>query len=339
VNLGRGARPARSPAYNPDNSSRQDQERNVMTVGTAAHTYQWIDQWARIPDTPSGRANGRTHGVAVSKTGNVIVFHQADPAVLIFDADGNLQHAWGHRFDGAHGLTLVEENGAEYLWLTDQNSGEVVKTTLDGKTVLNLTPPELPAYQDGRFSPTWVAVNEQRHGGNGDVFVTDGYGQNYIHRYDKIGNCLGSFNGEQGKAGAFSCPHGIWIDTRKDEPELYIADRGSKRVQVYDVQGKFKRVFGSDFLTSPCGFITHGQNLIIPELRARVTILDADDKLVTYVGDNERVCDLEGWPNHKPELIEPGKFNSPHGIAADKQGNLYVVEWIIGGRITKLARQ
>ena len=194
-----------------------------MRIGKNEHTYEWIDNWARIPDTLTGRENGRTHGVVVSDTGNVLVFHQANPAVLTFSPAGELINAWGDRFLGAHGMTLVKEGATEYLWLTDQSTCEVVKTTLDGKTVMNLGRPALPTYEKAKYAPTWVAVNEERFRGNGDIWVTDGYGSNYVHRYDKVGRYLNSINGEEGETGAFSCPHGIWMDTRKKEPELYLS--------------------------------------------------------------------------------------------------------------------
>lgn len=309
-----------------------------MRISSGERTYEWIEKWARTPDNESSQANGRTHGVVVAEGGQVVVFHQANPAVLVFDSDGTLQSAWGDRFAGAHGMTLVRDGDTEYLWLTDQTSGEVVKTTLDGQTVMNIQPPDLPAYQGGNYAPTWVAVNQEGNGGNGDIWVADGYGQSLIHRYDRTGRYLATISGEEGQAGAFNCPHGIWVDTRKAAPELYIADRGNRRVQVYDLDGQFKRAFGSDILTSPCGFVTHGDDLLIPELFARLTILDGADELVGYFGANEEVVGMAGWPNHPAEMIVPGKFNSPHGMAADPAGNLYVVEWIVGGRITKLAR-
>lgn len=309
-----------------------------MRIGTGACTYEWVDNWARIPDTESGRRNGRTHGVAVSRSGRVLVFHQASPAVVTYGQDGHCLGGWGDRFPGAHGMALVEEDGQEYLWLTDQNTAEVVKTTLDGRTVLALERPGLEAYRQGKYSPTWVAVNQERHGGNGDVWVADGYGRNYVHRYDRQGNYLASIDGGEGKAGPFACPHGIWIDTRGPEPELYIADRSNRRVQVYDAEGRFKRAFGQELFTSPCGFATWGEFLLVPELRARLAVLDGDDRLVGYLGENEAVCDLAGWPNHPPEQLTPGRFNSPHGMAAGAAGDLYVVEWIVGGRITRLAR-
>ncbi|MBI4429419.1 MAG: hypothetical protein HY562_09910 [Ignavibacteriales bacterium] len=309
-----------------------------MRIGAGAHTYKWIDDWAKIPDTPSGRENGRTHGVVVTQSGNVIVYHQANPAVLIYDAKGKLFNTWGDRFPGAHGMTLVVENGKEFLWITNERSAEVVKTSLEGETLLNLQQPDLPAYSKGKYSPTWVAVCEERYGGNGDVWVADGYGMSYVHRFDKTGNYLASINGSEGKAGPFNCPHGIWMDARSSEPQLYIADRGNKRFQVYDPEGKFKRSFGSDFLTSPCMCIAFQGELFVPELTAKLTVLDANDRLICRIGNNEAVCNIEGWPNHPKTLIKPGKFNSPHSIAIDASGNLYVVEWIIGGRVTKLEK-
>src|SRR5690606_10100114 len=112
-----------------------------MIIGEKNFQYKWIENWAKIPDTQSGRENGRTHGVVVLKNGNVVVFNQADPAILIFNKDGKLISSWGYRFGGAHGLTVTEENGEEFLWLTDQYSGEVIKTTINGEIKLSINKP------------------------------------------------------------------------------------------------------------------------------------------------------------------------------------------------------
>lgn len=308
-------------------------------LGQGKFSYLWIDNWATIPDTESGRVDGRTHGIALSECGNVIVLHQADPAVVIYDNYGNLLDAWGDRFPGAHGLTIVKEGTEEFLWIADSTTGEVVKTTLDGKTVLNIAPPQIPAHCEQDFKPTNVAVDEERFGGRGDIWIADGYGSNHVYRYDKHGNYLHSIDGTEGTAGPFSCPHSVWIDIRKIDPELYVADRGNQRVQVYDLEGNFKRTFGSDFLTSPCAFASFDQYLIIPELKAKVTILDAQDRLVCALGDNEPVCELNDWPNLPHSLTMPGRFNSPHDAVADAHGNIYVAEWLISGRITKLVKR
>ena len=218
------------------------------TIETPFGNYRWIENWITIPDSPLGRTNGRTHGVAVLKSGEIVVFHQADPAVLFYSPAGELLRSWGC-FPGAHGLTLVEENGAEYLWLTDEVTKDVVKMSLDGVVVSRLAQPLHSAYEKGSFIPTWVAVAEDRFGGSGDIWVADGYGCSLVHRFDRKGNLIGSLDGTEG-GGRFNCPHGLALDTRRAEPEFYIADRGNKRFQVYGIDGVHRRTFGEDFLNS-----------------------------------------------------------------------------------------
>ena len=324
-----------------------------MRTGAGSGAYEWIDGWATVPNGEAAAAGWAHPGMVVARNGEVLTCHSGLPTVLAFDREGRHLRSWDLDVADSHGMTLVEGNGTELLWIADngskraaglgyeyaagseQVSGQVLKTTLDGHTVTTLTLPELRVYRGSRCSPTSVAVDEERFGGSGDVWVADGYGQSYVHRYDKTGAYIGSINGEEGSAGRFNCPHGIFIDRRRGEPELYVADRANARVQVYALDGTFKRVFGSEFLTTPSAFVTHGDQMIIAELR-----------MVCYLGANQSVCDVDGWPNNRDSqgkliptpLLEPGKFNSPHGMAVDADGNLYVAEWLIGGRLTKLAK-
>ena len=327
-----------------------------MRIGKGDNSYQWIDNWAKSPKS-DGWAH---HGVAITEAGHIIACHQEKATIQTFDSNGNLLSSWESGLTEAHGITIVKEGATEYLWIADtgrkrlaslsyeqyEDSPQVVKFTLDGQRVMNIRQPDLPIYDSNNYSPTWVAVNEERNGGNGDIWVADGYGASCIHRYDKLGKYISTINGEEGDAGLFKCPHSIFVDTRKSNTELYIADRTNGRVQVYDVEGNFKRVFGSDFFTSPSGFAIHGNLMIVAELKARLVILNIDDEPVEYLGSNIEVAEVEGWPNNVNEkgepvptaFLRPGKFNSPHGLAVDKDKNLYVAEWLIGGRFTKLKK-
>ena len=306
-----------------------------MILKTALGNYRWIENWITIPDSPQGKINGRTHGIAVLKSGEVVVFHQADPAVLFYSPEGRLLRSWGN-FPGAHGLTVTEENGVEFLWLADETLRQVVKCTLDGAIILSLPRPAHPAYENGGYIPTWVAVAEERRGGNGHIWLADGYGSSLVHRFDSRGKHLGTLDGTEG-AGRFNCPHGLALDTRHAQPEFYIADRGNRRFQVYAPDGRYLRTFGSDFLNSPDISVCMGSHLLVPELIAGITLLDQDDHPVTTLGFQPQADKNEGWPNSRMWIVE-GRFNSPHSAAADAQGNIYVVEWITGGRVTKLER-
>ena len=316
-----------------------------MRVGRGHMVYDWIEKWGKIPDSQSARDGWAHHGIVVSESGKIVSFHQADPTVLIFDEEGDLEDSWTATVQNAHGMEIVKEHGAEYLFLADNNTGNVVKTTLSGEVVLNIERPDIRVYAEGgKYATTDVAVNQERHGGNGDIYVADGYGSSYVHRYDKSGEYIDSINGEEGEAGRFATPHGVWVDTRKEEKELYVADRSNGRIQVYDLEGNYKRVLGrapgADWLHSPSSFAQTGDLMVVAELRgSRITVLDLNDELVCYLGENTGAFKLNpGWPNVPHETLIPGKCSSPHGIAADPDGNIYSAEWLIGGRINKLAK-
>ena len=315
----------------------------------ATRNYSWTDHWAHIPDTPSGRANGRTHGVCVTSTGTVVVFHQAQNGLLTFDPDGRLISAvGGDRWVGAHGLTKIAEDGEERLWLVDQTSAEVAKARLNGEVLLTLPRPDHADYhgpQAKKYVPTWAARNPA----SGEIWVADGYGAWLVHRYSAGGEYQSTIDGTEG-AGRFREPHGINFVTGPTGPELFITDRANHRIVVYDGAGKFLR--SSLTAHSPCGFDFLDGLVVVPELFTGIKLLDQQSLTrVAEIGQNPEVAPRPdggwwppvspaGWPNLAGTgLVKPGIFNSPHGACFAANGDIYVVEWIIGGRITRLRRE
>jgi sugar lactone lactonase YvrE len=265
----------------------------------------------------------------------VYVFHNGKPSVIKFDRDGNYLASWGDDFENAHGFYMHRENGTEYLYVTDTKRGLMTKYTTDGEALLTLGVPDLPDVYDAerKYCPTDVCVAP-----GGDIYIADGYGQSWIHQYNAKGGYIRSWGGKGAEPGRLNCPHGISVNLRGPEPELYVADRANSRIQVFTMDGQHKR-FIVDDMDRPCSFYFDGKEMFFPDLHSRVTIFDGDDRLITHLGEDQQAYKQEGWPNLPAEYFRPNKFSSPHGVCVDSQHNVYVVEWTRHGRITKLIRK
>jgi len=301
-------------------------------LGSGSHTYELVPGWGQLPD---GVRYGYTHGVVMDSQQRVIVHNQSKDSVIIFDRDGKFVKSWGPEFQkGAHGLTLNREGSTDYLYLADYARHIVVKATVDGEVIWTLRyPQEANVYQsEDQYKPTNVAVAP-----NGDFYVADGYGLSWVHQYDSKARYIRSWGGKGKEAGQLDCPHGIWVDTRGPSPIVTVADRSNQRLQTFTLDGKHI-AFVTDELRRPCHFDQYRGELYIPDLWGRVTIFDKDNRLITHLGDNPGVWEVKGYPNLPQEQRVPGKFISPHAACVDSDGNIYVVEWISDGRVTKLRR-
>lgn len=309
---------------------KKDMESKVM--GSGKHTYELVKDWGKVP---AGVTLGYTHGVAVDSQGRVYVHNQSEHATVVFDGDGNFIKSWGAKFkDGAHGMQLSKESEGEFFYLADIARRSVVKTTLDGEVIWSLEMPDQSGVYESveKYRPTNVAIAP-----NGDFYIADGYGSSYVHQYKPNTEYIRTFGGPGSEQGQMKCPHGIAIDTRGAEPLVLVADRSNVRLQYFTLDGKFVREVKENLL-HPCHFDQKDGDLLIPDLHGRVTIFDKDDKLVAHLGENPGVNKIEGYPNLPQDQRVPGKFISPHSACWDHDGNIYVVEWVSDGRITKLKR-
>ncbi|MDA1279189.1 MAG: hypothetical protein O3B95_04010 [Chloroflexi bacterium] len=332
-----------------------------MQISAGDLEFEWVGDWARLPSPGSVSSGWAHHGMAFSAEGQVVTFHPAESLVLILTTDGEFVRSFEVPVIEAHGMTLetrgitqsiwIADNGRKrdpgynYQYMPDPPRGKVVRISMSGRVEMEFFAPSIKQYRDGLFSPTSVIAFDDLRDGNGDIWVADGYGESLVHRYTSAGEYIQTIDGVSG-AGRFNCPHSLWIDTRSGNPELLVADRANGRVQVFNMEGGYIRTLGADYFDRPTVFADYGENLLVGELNARVTIVGPNDELVGYLGDNTPVSAEPGWPNEPDENGVPrrtsrladGLFNSPHGITTDGAGNIYVTEWLIGGRYTKLRR-
>jgi hypothetical protein len=310
----------------------------AIVYGTGAHTYEVIDEWAT---RPAGKAWGNTHMVQELADGRILVHHTGPESVHIYDPDGKFIEAWGKEFAGdAHGMDLRKEGNEEFLYFAPTKQHRVVKTSTKGEVVFECPFPREAKDKNGKpcyegpqkYVPTFIAFAP---GDAGDFYVADGYGSHFVHRYNARGEYQATFGGPGTGEGELQVPHGIICDTRDPaNPMICVADRKNVRLQWFTLDGKFVKLV-TDELRHPCHFDQRGTDLLVPDLMGRVTIFDQDNKLVTHLGDNP---DVKQRRNHgvKKEALVPGNFCTPHGAIWDRAGNIYVVEWLPYGRVTKL---
>ena len=304
-------------------------------LGEGEHTYEVTHNWGELP---ADIQYGNTHGVCEDSHGHIYIHHtvystsEKPDSMVVFDHKGKFIKSWGKEFKGgAHGLHIHKEGKQEFLYLCDTKRGLMVKTTLNGEEVFTLGyPKEAEAYtKQIKYSPTNLAIAP-----NGDIYIGDGYGSSYINQYDSQGKYIRTFGGPGKEAGQLLCPHGIIVDTRPAEPVLVVADRTNKRIQRFTLDGKH-----IDFLygtNAPCHFnIYKNGDVVVPDLFARVTLMDKDNKIITELGDDSH-SEYMKTRKMTRDHFTPGKFVCPHGACFDHAGNIYVVEWVEVGRVSKL---
>src|SRR5579859_4284697 len=300
-----------------------------IILGAGRHRYEWVSGWGPLP---GNKDYGNTHGgIILDSSERVYVNTDTMDAVLMFDTDGRFIGSWGKEFAGGlHGMTIVRQCDQEFLFLTHTGRNEVVKTTLDGQVLMTLPFPNTAGiYQNqGQYHPTGVSVAP-----NGNIYVGDGYGLSWVHQYGPDGSYIRSWGGPGTAPGKFQTPHGVLVDTRSSPPVLIVADRENRRLQIFDLDGKYLSMVTG--LRRPCGAHLQGDDLVIPELEGRVTILDKNNQVVTTLGDNPNMA---LWANNDIDRNQwqDGLFLAPHSARWDDDGNLYVMDWNFRGRVTKL---
>jgi len=287
-------------------------------LGQGEFAYQPEDNWAKLPE---GFEFGDVAAVATDRWDRVYAFNRGEHPMIVLDRNGKFLHSWGEGvFKSAHGLHMGPD---DTLYCTDDGDHTLRKCSLDGKVLLEIgLRNEGTPYMSGRpFNRcTHSALSPE-----GDIYVSDGYGNARVHKFSPEGKLILSW-GEPGTGpGQFNIPHNICCD---EAGWVYVADRENHRIQVFDGKGRYETQWNN--LHRPSGlFMTGGKcplcyvaelgphlnvNLHHPNIGPRISVLDLKGELVARV---------EASPARG---TEPGQFISPHGMAVDAHGDLYVGE-------------
>ena len=301
-------------------------------LGQGNKRYRLNTNWSKA-EVARNPVNDCHEMVQDSKGRILLLTNETKNNVLIYDKSGKLLSSWGSEYPGAHGLTLFNENGTEVLFICDNNRHQVIKTTLEGRVLLVLDyPKETGQYSKAEeYVPTETAIAP-----NGDIYVADGYGKDFIVRYDSAGRYISHFGGRGTEPKHLLNAHGICIDQRNpQQPCLVVTSRQQNAFKRYTLDGVY-----IDTIPLPgawvCRPVIKGDYLYAAVLQTNsqqgkqsgfVTILDKDLKVVSNLGGSE-----PQYTDHKlDEMYQTVKyFQYPHDVCVDDEENLFIAQWNSG---------
>lgn len=289
----------------------------TKVLGSGPFRYRIDSSWGRLPD---GWLYGEVAAVGVDSKGRVYVFCRGKHPMIVFDSDGKFLRSWGEDiFRKPHGLQVGPDDA---LYCTDEGDHTVRRFNTEGRMELEIGLPGRPAPMLSGLPfhrCTHTALSPTQ-----DIYVSDGYGNARVHKYSPDGKLLASWGSPGTGPGEFNIVHNICCDA---DGWIYVADRENHRIQVFDKNGRYESQWHN--LHRPCGLCLHGtrnprlyvgelgpgrqfSNRDWPGIGPRLSILDTKGNVLARLGDRS--------PN------AASAFTSPHGVAVDTHGAIYVGE-------------
>ena len=224
--------------------------------------------------------------------------------MVVFDRDGNFIDSWGDDIlKDAHGIFIDADDN---IYCTERDTHVMRKFNTDGELLMTLGTPDEPGAEGEPFNkPTDFAL-----GPDGEMFISDGYGNARIHKYSPDGELIKSWGQPGTGPGEFDLPHCVRVDPRN---RLMVADRENNRIQFFTLDGEYIEEWGD--LLQPDTIYIDADNLVyIAELGQRISIMTLDGEVISQ------------WGSERGSTV-PGEFLAcPHGIWLDSQGDIYVGE-------------
>jgi streptogramin lyase len=310
---------------------------------------------------------GEVSGVAVNSKGHVFVLSRGNttgPAygaaavqLLEFDAQGNYLREIGHNLYAWSFAHTVKVDAQDNIWVTDKGSDMVINFDPQGRVAmvfgrkqeasdegtgpLKHPKPPLPPV-DGMFRQ----VTDVAWDAEGNTYISDGYINSRVAKVDKSGDWLMSW-GEPGDGpGEFNVPHSIAVDAQGN---VYVADRGNRRIQVFDGNGKFLRQMTIDVPAPPGARPAIGNMPKDPAALKGTMAPGAPWAICITPGPHQVLYSSDAFPGRIYRLSLDGKvlgmlgesgkqlkqFGWIHEIACPSENELYVAE-LLNWRVQKL---
>ncbi|WP_304517725.1 twin-arginine translocation signal domain-containing protein [Cecembia rubra] len=300
-------------------------------IGHGDFTYSVDLNWGSLD--PSKFPVNNCHEMVMDKKGRLImVTDEPKNNILIYNQSGKILDSWTLNLNAAHGLSLVDEGGEEFLWVVD-NGGRVIKTNLNGKTITEIPSPlSQGIYGEGmRYTPTETAAAP-----NGDLYITDGYGSQFVLQYDANGKFIRMFGGNGHEDHQFKTVHGIAVDQRKaGDTTLLCTSRGHNSFKRFTLDGQYLETI---FLPGAfvCRPVIHGKNLYAGVCWSRKKYLEQMDNsgFVTILDENNKVVSNPGgtipkYIDGELQLMvqQESIFKHCHDVCIDQDENIYVCQW------------
>lgn len=301
-----------------------------LIIGHGDHQYKVDVNWGAL-DARYHPVND-CHEMVIDKKGRILLLtNHTKNNVIIYDQKGKLLETWGTDYPGAHGLTLHNENGIEYLYICDNTLHEVIKTDLSGKIILRLPwPQETREYTSAdQYVPTESAIAD-----NGDIYISDGYGAQYILHYSADGQLKNIFGGRGGEPDQFQNAHGICIDTRNTPHTLLITERAGNHLKRFTLSGELIEIINlpGAYICRP---VIHNNEVYLATIWSGekmpnsgfISILNHENQLVSAPGGIA--------PIYQNGVLQPMQqslkiFQHPHDVCIDNDDNIYVAQWNSG---------
>lgn len=319
-------------AYSSLSSALAVDSKKDIIVGHNSHQYKVDLTWGNLDPLKTPVTD--CHEMIQDSKGRIVLLtNNVKNNVIVYDKSGKLLKTWGTDYPGAHGLTLVNENGEDFLLITDYERHQIIKTTIDGKVVFTIDYPADSGFYNDKteFKPTETTVAQ-----NGDIYVADGYGKQHILHYDHNGVLKNIFGGYGQEDEHFINAHGICFDHRDTaNPSLLITAREMNQLKRFTLDGKF-----IESINVPgaliCRPVIHKKDIYFAVLRSKDSV-DFDSGFVLIMNEENKVVSCPGAtsPDYQngnlQEMYQTVRlFQHPHDVCIDDDENMYVAQWNSG---------